>query len=161
MKTPCRGEPLCSPYNCRGLMNGVFMGNRRRSREFVLQILYQMDIGKTELAYILDSFWKDNDTSEETQEFTIKLAKGTVKHLAEIDTIIAKHTKNWDIQRMASIDRNILRFSTFELLFLADIPTNVTINEAVELAKKYSTIESGKFVNGVLDKIKDERKWNL
>ncbi len=139
-------------------MNGVFMGNRRRSREFALQILYQMDIGKTELAYVLDSFWEDNESSEETQEFAIKLAKGTIENLTKIDSIIAKHTKNWDIQRMASIDRNILRFSTFELLFLTDIPTNVTINEAVELAKKYSTIESGKFVNGVLDKIKSEIK---
>ena len=134
------------------------MGNRRRAREFALQILYQMDIADLDLTYILDVFWEHNEAGEKTREFTKVLAQGTAENISQIDDLIAKYTKNWDIQRMASVDRNILRYATYELVFLLDIPVNVIINEAVELAKKFSTAESGKFVNGVLDKIKKERK---
>lgn len=134
------------------------MGSRRQAREFALQILYQLDIAKSPLPEVMEFFWQNNPSLNETRDFANKLVTGTTENLAKIDELIAKYTENWDIQRMASIDRNILRSSTCELLFFLDIPVNVIINEAVELAKKFSTAESGKFVNGVLDKIKRERK---
>ncbi|MFH1239206.1 MAG: transcription antitermination factor NusB [bacterium] len=134
------------------------MGSRRQAREFALQILYQMDIAKSPLPEALETFWQNNPSLEDTRDFAKKLVKGTLHNLAKIDELLAKYTENWDIQRMASIDRNILRSSTYEILFCLDVPVNVVINEAVELAKKFSTAESGKFVNGVLDKLRRERK---
>ncbi|MCK4325384.1 transcription antitermination factor NusB, partial [bacterium] len=77
---------------------------------------------------------------------------------SSIDALLRKHADNWDIGRMASVDRNILRFASYELLFLDEIPPKVTINEAIEIAKKYSTQDSGRFVNGILDTIKDEKR---
>jgi transcription antitermination protein NusB len=134
------------------------MGTRRQAREFALQILYQLDIGKEPLPETLAAFWESNPCVGDTHTFANKLVKGTIENLPKIDELIAKYTENWDISRMASIDRNIIRSSTYEILFSPDVPLNVVINEAVELAKKFSTSESSKFVNGVLDKIRKERK---
>ena len=103
---------------------------------------------------VFESFWKENPNfSGDIRRFSEELVRGTREHLAEIDEIVARATANWQLNRMAVIDRSILRFATYELLFLADIPPKVTLNEAVNLAKKFSQEESGKFVNGVLDKI--------
>jgi len=133
------------------------MGLRRLSREYALQILYAVDVCKLEREEAQKSFWKDRKSGKKVLEFATTLVEGTLKNLAEIDSLIVKAARNWDIHRMASIDRNIMRQATFEILYLLDIPINVIINEAVELAKKYSTEESGKFVNGILDKIKEAR----
>ncbi|NIM03623.1 transcription antitermination factor NusB [bacterium] len=133
------------------------MGLRRLSREYALQILYAVDVCKLESEDAQKSFWKDRKSGKKVLEFATTLVEGTLKNLPEIDSLISKYARNWDIHRMASIDRNILRQATFEILYLLDIPINVIINEAVELAKKYSTEESGKFVNGILDKIRESR----
>jgi len=133
------------------------MGLRRLSREYALQILYAVDVCKLESEDAQKSFWKDRKSGKKVLEFATTLVEGTLKNLPQIDSLIVKYARNWDIDRMASIDRNILRQATFEILCLLDIPINVIINEAVELAKKYSTEESGKFVNGILDKIKEAR----
>ncbi|MDH5174564.1 MAG: transcription antitermination factor NusB [Elusimicrobiota bacterium] len=133
------------------------MGLRRLSREYALQILYSVDVCKLESEDAQKSFWKDRKSGKKVLEFATTLVEGTLKNLPQIDSLIVKYALNWDIHRMASIDRNILRQATFEILYLLDIPINVIINEAVELAKKYSTEESGKFVNGILDKIKEAR----
>ncbi|MEE9315616.1 MAG: transcription antitermination factor NusB [bacterium] len=133
------------------------MGLRRLSREYALQILYAIDVCKLEAEEAQKSFWKEHKTGKKVLEFATTLVEGTVKNLSQIDSLIIKYARNWDINRMASIDRNILRQATFEILYLLDIPVNVIINEAVEVAKKYSTEESGKFVNGILDKIKENR----
>ncbi len=133
------------------------MGLRRLSREYALQILYAVDVCKLESEDAQKSFWKDRKSGKKVLEFATTLVEGTLKNLPQIDSLIAKYARNWDIHRMASIDRNILRQATFEILCLLDIPINVIINEAVELAKKYSTEESGKFVNGILDKIREAR----
>ena len=133
------------------------MGLRRLSREYALQILYAVDVCKLESEDAQKSFWKDRKSGKKVLEFATTLVEGTLKNLPQIDSLIVKYARNWDIHRMASIDRNILRQATFEILYLLDIPINVIINEAVELAKKYSTEESGKFVNGILDKIKEAR----
>ena len=88
--------------------------------------------------------------------FADPLIKGTLEHRAEVDAIIQKHAKNWDISRMAVVDRNILRLAIFEMLHREDIPPVVSINEAVDIAKKFSTGDSGKFINGILDKVRGE-----
>jgi len=134
------------------------MGLRRLSREYALQILYAVDVCKLESEDAQKSFWKDRKSGRKVLDFATTLVEGTLKNLPEIDSLIVKYARNWDLDRMASIDRNILRQATFEILYLLDIPINVIINEAVELAKKYSTEESGKFVNGILDKIREARR---
>ena len=129
------------------------MRKRTQARECALQMLYQIDVTATNIKETMKDYWESNPASDEVREFAEKIVAGTREHLKEIDEILVKHTENWELNRMAVVDRNILRFSTFELLFVEDIPPKVAINEAVNLAKKYSQIESGKFVNGVLDKI--------
>ena len=102
----------------------------------------------------LKGFWeREAQTEEVVREFTDKLVKGVKDNIKEIDSAISKYATNWQIGRMAVVDRNILRIATFELLYLEDIPPKVSINEAVDIAKKYGDIESGKFVNGILDRI--------
>lgn len=129
------------------------MRKRTKARECALQILYGFDIRKTDIQEVLADYWKDRPEKEEVVEFANILIHGVLEHKQKIDSYIVKYTENWRIERMAIIDRNIIRMATYELLFIKDIPPKVSINEAVELAKKYSGEESGRFVNGVLDKI--------
>ena len=127
---------------------------RRKAREFALQILFQMDIRKDKpTATILKRFWAEHDADEEAQAFTEEIIKGTYKHLAAINDKIHACARNWSIDRMAAVDRNVLRMAVYEILYRADIPTSVTINEAIEIAKKFGTEDSGSFVNGILDSV--------
>ena len=136
------------------------MRKRTRSRECALQILYAFDIRKTvSLAELANDYWQKNIEDEIIREFSMVLVDGTLNHRKDIDKFIAAYADNWRIERMAVIDRNIIRMATFELLYMEQIPPKVAINEAVDLAKKFGDDESGRFVNGVLDKInKQERK---
>ena len=129
------------------------MRKRTQAREFALQILYQIDLTGGNPREIFRDFWQENPNAPEVREFAEMVVSGTVERQKEIDEVLARYTENWDLERMAVVDRNILRLSTFELLYLEEIPPKVAINEAVNMAKKYSQLESGKFVNGVLDKI--------
>ncbi|MBI4368537.1 MAG: transcription antitermination factor NusB [Candidatus Omnitrophica bacterium] len=129
------------------------MRKRTQARECALQILYQADLVDYPLDQILPSFWEFHPAPDDVREFAERIVRGTREHLAEIDQKISQYTENWQLNRMAAVDRNILRFSVFELLFMDEIPPKVTINEAVNVAKKYSQDEAGKFVNGILDKI--------
>ncbi len=129
------------------------MRKRTQAREYALQVLYQIDITKNDPKEIFQDLWKEHEATDELREFTERIVNGTIIRLQEIDTTITRHTENWELGRMAVVDRNVLRLGTFELLYTDDIPPKVAINEAVNLAKKFSQIESGKFVNGVLDKI--------
>ncbi|HAK87577.1 MAG TPA: transcription antitermination factor NusB [Nitrospiraceae bacterium] len=142
---------------------------RRKAREYALQFLYRIDFvnvspennkGTKRIPDIknnLEIFWADTEEKDsDTKAFAEDIISGTIKNLKEIDPLIQKTAKKWNISRMASIDRNILRFAAYELLFRKDIPTAVTINEALEIAKKYSTLESAPFINGILDKIAKE-----
>lgn len=129
------------------------MRKRTQAREFALQILYKRDLDPEPVETLLSSFWETNPALSEIREYTERLVQGTVFHLAEIDTVLTQYTEHWALHRMAVVDRNILRFSTFELLYLEEVPPKVVINEAVNIAKKFSQEESGKFVNGILDKI--------
>ncbi|MCG2711007.1 MAG: transcription antitermination factor NusB [Candidatus Omnitrophica bacterium] len=136
------------------------MRNRTLSRECALQILYTVDIQKTApLAELVNDYWQKRSDDEIIRQFAMVLVNGTLAHRKDIDKLITEYTDNWRIERMAVIDRNIIRMATFELMYLEQIPPKVAINEAVELAKKFGDDESGRFVNGVLDKInKQERK---
>ncbi|MCH7761671.1 transcription antitermination factor NusB [candidate division TA06 bacterium] len=130
------------------------MGKRRKAREKVLMSLYRMDMSGERLEGILKSAL--GESQDEIDPFTEELIKKISVHLQEIDEIIGKITENWEFQRIAIIDRNILRFAICELLYFEEIPTKVTIDEAIEIAKKYSTEESGRFVNGILDRAAKE-----
>ncbi|MDP2831555.1 MAG: transcription antitermination factor NusB [Candidatus Omnitrophota bacterium] len=137
------------------------MRKRTKAREYVLQMLYQVDITHGDWQEILENFCASNDRQDlsgELKDFSSQLLGGVVEHLEEIDKKISKYAANWQLERMAFVDRNIMRLGCFELLFRADIPPKVAINEAVELAKKYSGLESGKFVNAILDQIKIEKE---
>jgi N utilization substance protein B len=127
---------------------------RRRSREYALQILFQLDLTGCELSEnVWNEFWEHNEEDNEVKEFTRDIVVSTRKHIAVIDEAIKKAAEHWSIDRMAVIDRNILRAATYELLYRKDIPPSVVMNEALEIAKKYSTEGSAPFINGILDKI--------
>jgi len=129
------------------------MGRRRRAREFALEVLYRIEIAEDELEFVLSDHFTSKSADEETKTFAESLVKQTINHLDDIDKLISDTAKNWDLVRIAIIDKNILRFAIAELLYFPDIPMKVTIDEAIEVAKKYSTPDSGRFVNGILDKI--------
>jgi len=133
------------------------MRKRTKAREYALQILYQIDITRNDCDYCLNDFWRTKtETDDSIREFTGQLVKGALDNQKKIDGVISAYATNWNIDRMAVVDRNILRLASFELLFLKDIPPKVSINEAVDIAKKYGDKDSGKFVNGILDKIAKE-----
>ena len=139
------------------------MGKRRHSRELALQFLYQLDVENENnqdvyLAFDdqLDSFLESNPElrDDEIRDFMTVLSKGVCENIEGIDGIITRYSDNWKISRMSIIDRNILRLAVYEMLNLSNIPHPVTINEAVDIAKKYGTNESGSFINGVVDRIR-------
>ena len=134
------------------------ISSRRQGREAALQLLYLADVCRLDVEQIPDAALSDEPLAERTRAFARHLASGVMAHHSRINGLVSHHAKNWEMKRMAAVDRCLLRLASFELLMETDTPVNVIINEAVEIAKKYSTAESGKFVNGILDKIKEERK---
>ena len=132
------------------------MGRRRKLREKVVQLLYQAEVGKSTPEEVLESFRHEENPDDEGLVFVKERLFGVREHLEKLDEIITQHAKNWKLNRIALIDKNILRLAAFEMLYLEDIPHVVAINEAVDIAKKFSTADSGKFVNGILDKIKND-----
>lgn len=130
-------------------------GKRRHARELAAQFLYQHDIGGGELEESLALFWQtQQEVNDPARAFAEELIRGTVEHRSAVDEKIQKYTENWELPRIATVDRNILRLAMYEMLFRDDIPPVVSINEAVDIAKKFSTRESGAFVNGILDRLK-------
>ena len=157
------------------------MGKRREARERAVQFLFQHDLSPPEdLDRALGEFWDTQRAAAiaedkgpanwgqpvelpppsadeaETRLFAEPLIRGTVQHRDEIDEHIKKHVKNWELHRIAAVDRNILRLAIYEMLHREDIPPVVSINEAVDIAKRFSTQDSGKFINGILDSVKGE-----
>lgn len=126
------------------------MGKRRKARELVLQGLYALEIADNPVNTVIEEIEKQ-DPDLTVQEFACDLLRKTVRHYHELDDCISKAVKNWKFERIAILDRLILRQSLCELLYFEEIPPKVTINEAIDLAKQYSTAESGRFVNGILD----------
>ncbi|MCM8823784.1 MAG: transcription antitermination factor NusB [Candidatus Omnitrophica bacterium] len=131
------------------------MRSRSKAREIALCILYELEIFRYKLNFtdLINTYFENYPKKEPAKNFSLQLVEGVINNLFPIDEVIKKYVKNWEIERIAIIDRNILRIASFELLFLADIPPKVSINEAVELAKKFGDIDSPRFVNGILDKI--------
>lgn len=134
------------------------MRGRTKSREYALQMLYQADIRHADHRRIVTEFWQGHEPPAEVKGFANDLLVGTATHLPQIDALIARHADNWDLKRMAVIDRNILRLGAFELLYMSDVPPKVCIDEAIELAKRFGDAESGKFINGILDAIHKHRQ---
>ena len=157
------------------------MGKRREARERAVQFLFQHDLNPPEnLDGALNEFWDTQRAAAiaeekgpahwgqpvelppptageaETRLFADPLIRGAVEHRDAIDEHIKKHAKNWEFHRIAAVDRNIMRLAIYEMLYREDIPPIVSINEAVDIAKKFSTQDSGKFVNGILDKVRSE-----
>lgn len=122
---------------------------RRLARELVLKILFQIDLGKVDTALALETVLEEEDNTW-IKEFVRSLVRGTEEHQEKIDQLIEQYSKDWKLDRMAAVDRNLLRLAIYEILYMPDIPSAVSINEAVELAKIYGSDESAKFVNGIL-----------
>lgn len=135
------------------------MRKRSRARECALQVLYQTDITHEPPDRALSLFWQTQgvDCDDELKTFCTDIVAGVSGALTDIDATIAAYAQNWQLDRMAVIDRNILRMGCYEIIHRRDIPPKVSINESVELAKKYSGAEAGKFVNAILDKIRLEQ----
>jgi transcription antitermination factor NusB len=128
--------------------------NRRKAREYVLQMLFQSEFsGPDGDKPVPEGVGPGKDDKEELKRFAVDIYRGTLGHLGEIDKVIRDAAEHWELHRMAAVDRNILRFAVYEILYRDDIPAAVTINEALEIAKKYSSLESVPFINGLLDKI--------
>lgn len=163
------------------LRHGEGMGKRREARERAVQFLFQYDLNPPgDLPAALEQFWETQRAAAIAEEkgaatwgqpiqlpppttdeaavrlFSDPLIRGALEHREEADALIKRHAKNWDLHRIAAVDRNILRLAIYEMLHRDDIPPVVSINEAVDIAKKFSTQDSGKFVNGILDKVKSE-----
>ena len=134
------------------------MGGRRVSREVSLKVLFQIDLVHANIEEALKHAFENDKYSDDVKEFTLTLVKGVMSNLAEIDKMIKNYTNNWSLDRITNIDRNILRIAIYEILYLQNIPKSVSINEAVELAKKYGTRSSFSFVNGVLGRINKNDK---
>ncbi len=131
---------------------------RSKAREVALCLLYQIEMIKIDFKKALDNYCANFPQKQEVISFSGLLTQGVLRNLPQIDSLIKKYAKNWEIKRMAAVDRNCLRIATFELFFVDDIPPKVSINEAIELAKRFGDVDSPRFVNGILDKIyKSER----
>jgi transcription antitermination factor NusB len=130
------------------------MRKRTRARELALQILYQVDLRGDEILEDLPRLLAESGKPEDVVEFARSLVLGTRQATADLDRRISEVAEHWDVHRMAAVDRNILRMAVYEMLERPDIPPKVSINEAIELGKKYSTQQSGAFINGILDRIR-------
>lgn len=126
------------------------VGSRREARERALELLYEAESKDSDGIAVL------GEQPIEVEEYAADLVRGVAEHAADLDALIARHSRHWAIERMPVVDRTLLRMATYELLHRADVPRNVVIDEAVDLAKRYSTDDSGRFVNGVLAAVADE-----
>jgi N utilization substance protein B len=139
------------------------MGTRRKSRELVLQMLFQADMGRQSAAEVRRTFWQERDSvGSDVQGFAEDLFRVATDRTSEIDGLIERHAEHWRMERMAAVDRNVLRAAVAELLGFPKTPRAVIINEALEIARKFSAPESVQFINGVLDSVsRDLEKANV
>ncbi|MBU1171692.1 MAG: transcription antitermination factor NusB [Proteobacteria bacterium] len=129
------------------------MGYRRSSRELAMQALYYIDMGKNDQERAFRLFCINFEPSDDVMPFFQQLVKGTLEHRDKIDRKIETFSSNWKLSRMSGVDRNVIRIAVYELMFCHDIPSKVSINEAIDIGKKYGTADSGAFINGILDAI--------
>lgn len=128
------------------------MGTRHDSRRWAVQLLFQYDFNDTPIEEAFADFWTQEDAPEPARAFTEELVRGAIAQVEEIDRVVQGYAENWDLHRMSGVDRNIIRLAMHEMLVRRDIPPVVSINEAVEIAKEFGGPESGRFVNGILDR---------
>ena len=134
------------------------MGMRRQAREWALQFLFQRDVHRGDIQEELADFWEGKRPAERAQAFAEQLIHGVEHDRPQLDALITQYAQHWDLGRMGGVDRNVMRIALYELIHYPDIPPVVSIDEAVEIAKRYSSNESGRFVNGILDRIWTELK---
>lgn len=134
------------------------MSGRHEGRTLAVQFLFQRDINTGDLEEALAQFWVDNEVGKRVREFAESIIRGVELRRDELDRILQSCAEHWDVRRMGGVDRNVMRVALFEMLYRPDIPPAVSINEAVELAKELSSDESGRFVNGILDRARRELK---
>src|SRR6266571_3855356 len=132
------------------------MASRRKSRELALQMLFQWELGKHSTEHVLTTFLEEKNLDPSVREFARKLFEGTVGKIATLDAAIRDQAEHWRLERMAAVDRNLLRMALYELLHSPETPAAVVINEALELARRYSGADSVEFVNGVLDALRKD-----
>lgn len=133
------------------------MGKRREGREAAVQFLFQDDLNKSDdLPCALEDFWKLRESPVKTRQFAAELIHGVLQNHDAIDERIKRVTANYELHRIAPVDRNILRVAIYEMLYTSEVPPVVCINEAIEIAKRFGSEDSGRFVNGILDKLKEE-----
>ncbi|MDX1707309.1 MAG: transcription antitermination factor NusB [Desulfobacterales bacterium] len=130
------------------------MGTRRRARELAMQALFYMDTQQNGSPQMLERFCENFSLPQKVRPFFMQLVQGVLAVQEQIDALIERYSKNWKVQRMSCVDRNVMRVAVFEMLYCPDIPPKVSINEAVDVAKKYGTGESGAFINGIVDRIR-------
>lgn len=133
------------------------MGKRRSGRELAFRLLFQCDVGGAPIDEVFAVAREESEATEDVWQFADELARGAWDSRNELDEIITKYAAGWTLDRMANADRNLLRIALYEILHRDDIPQSVSINEAVELAKRYSTAESAKFINGILGSFMREK----
>ncbi len=137
------------------------MGLRRRAREIALQVLYQRELNRLGVEEALNLFWNNFEVLKGAMDFSARIIRGVEEHREDLDRIIEKYSSHWKIDRMAHVDRNILRIAIYELLYCNDIPPKVAINEAIDIGKKFGSEDSGAFINGVLDRVKSEERRHV
>lgn len=126
---------------------------RREARELVLKILYAWDVGKNDADQVMEQLFNEENTTESGRVFCRSLVNGVIANLVAIDKLISKYSTDWPLDRMAVVDRNLMRIAVFEILFSDGVPSAVAVNEAIEIAKSYGSEESPRFVNGILGNI--------
>jgi N utilization substance protein B len=129
---------------------------RRATREWIVQFLFQLDFNPEPIDIALKDFWEEKEPNEREKTYAEEIIKGVVQRKDELDDRLSQYAKRWDSERMGAVDRTVMRVALFEMLYREDVPPVVSINEAVHFAKDFSSFQSGRFVNGVLDRIRKE-----
>lgn len=129
------------------------MGMRRKGRELAVQALYQLEIRNDPSPAMLAAFWEQCEAGPRAREFALQLIEGVRAQCEQIDAVIGKSSENWKLERLSTVDLNVLRVACYELMFAREVPVNVVLDEAIEVARRFGTNESAVFVNGVLDRI--------
>lgn len=132
------------------------MATRRHAREWAVQFLFQRDFNTNDIESALADFWNEKPADQKIRCFTEELVRGVLTNLAAIDAKIQQYAEHWEVKRMNAVDRNVMRLALYEMLYRPDIPPIVSINEAVDIAKAFSSLESGRFVNGILDRARQD-----
>lgn len=132
------------------------MASRRESREWAVQLLFQLDYNPGELGPAFKDFWNEKQVTAQSRTYVEDMVRGVLDHRPAIDTLIGACAQNWTLPRMTGVDRNVIRLSTYEMMFRPDIPPAVSINEAVEVARTLGDVSSSRFVNGLLDRVRRE-----